>query len=108
MSASKSNANITKENKNVSNIDRSQQDITNEMDGDFNEEEYKKQVEFYEKILKDGNDENNSNYAENKTNLKNNYDSGVEIIEKRNNLQKNNNERGLILFNKIFYLHSLD
>lgn len=101
MSVSKSNNNVTKENKNASNINRSQQDITNEMDGDFNEDEYKKQVEFYEKILREGNDENNSNYAENNINFRNNYNSNAENTERKNNIERNNNETGLVLF-KIF------
>jgi len=96
-SAIKSNHNITNENKNISNINRSQQDITNEMDGEFDEEEYKKQVEFYEKILRDGIEENNSNYAENNKNNNKNNNNNHEKTERKNYIDKNNKETGKIL-----------
>ncbi len=62
------------------------------MDGDFNEDEYKKQVEFYEKLLREGNDDNNSNFTENNPKLKINYNS--EKSELKNNLERNNNQTG--------------
>lgn len=89
-SVSKSNLIVNKQNRDISNINRSQQDITNEIKGDLNEDEYKKQVEFYEKILKDNNEENDSYYVENDKQIHNH-----ENHQRNNYIDKTNNETGL-------------
>lgn len=58
-------------NSNINQVNKSDQDITYEMEGShFNEEEYKKQYEFYQKMLKENSYEHNMSLEEGDKNVR--------------------------------------
>lgn len=86
--------NLTRDN-NRNEKDKLQEDLSRDMDGNFNEEEYKKQVEFYEKMIKDNQIlEYDSKIGEIK------YNNNIQNInekDKRDSCERNDyNERGII------------
>jgi len=94
-SNSKSNLNHTRDNKSANNINKSQEDISHDMDGNFIEDEYRKQVEFYEKMLKDNiNIENESYVGEQKYSPPNNQ---------RDEYNKNSFEKNQVINNGKFF-----